>query len=488
MKRSVLALFALAAGTAPHAGAQVDSAKSMVAAGGPAVRRISTASALSTEQLGSINSVRALPGGRVLVNDGTRRRLLLMDSTLKTIGVVLDSLTDVVNAYGTRAGVLIPEAGDSTLWIDPASYAVLVLDPRAHIARVRSIPRVRDVNWIANPGMYGWAGVDARHHLVYRIPAEAGPPAVQPPRGVPYFPQDPDSGFVVSIDFDTRVLDTLGSVRTPKEPYIVKRNANGGLSVTRLANPMPVSDDWAVMSDGTVAFVRWQDYRIEYRAADGTITSSPKLPYPWQHLDDEAKQHLTDSIGAAQRKLAMTSYVTSVIRWVNLYKQSYPKNFAIPQGFVPTNGLPRDWKLPHGATFPATYIYGCAAGEEPSILTATQRPSCIPQPATIPGNTPVMPTMRETSVMPWQDLPDYRPPFGQGAVRADADDNLWVRTAAQPGRGAPVVYDVVNRKGELFDRLQLPPGYTLVGFGPGRVAYLSMRDARGIHLARVRLR
>jgi hypothetical protein len=50
------------------------------------------------------------------------------------------------------------------------------------------------------------------------------------------------------------------------------------------------------------------------------------------------------------------------------------------------------------------------------------------------------------------------------------------------------VYDLVNRRGELFDRIQLPPGYTLVGFGPGRVVYLSMRDATGMHLARVRLR
>lgn len=34
----------------------------------------------------------------------------------------------------------------------------------------------------------------------------------------------------------------------------------------------------------------------------------------------------------------------------------------------------------------------------------------------------------------------------------------------------------------------LPPGYTLVGFGKGKVVYLSTRDAKGIHVARVRLR
>ena len=69
-----------------------------------------------------------------------------------------------------------------------------------------------------------------------------------------------------------------------------------------------------------------------------------------------------------------------------------------------------------------------------------------------------------------------------------ADGNLWIRTIpAKPIPGG-LVYDIVNSKGELFDRLQLPPGYTLVGFGKGKVVYLSTRDAKGIHLARVRLK
>jgi hypothetical protein len=67
------------------------------------------------------------------------------------------------------------------------------------------------------------------------------------------------------------------------------------------------------------------------------------------------------------------------------------------------------------------------------------------------------------------------------------DGNLWIRTIpARAITGGPV-YDIISRQGELVNRLQLPPGYTLVGFGRGRVVYLSMRDASGIRLARVRL-
>ena len=86
------------------------------------------------------------------------------------------------------------------------------------------------------------------------------------------------------------------------------------------------------------------------------------------------------------------------------------------------------------------------------------------------------------------DLPDYRPPFTSGAVRADADGNLWIRTIPPHPTPGGVVYDIVSREGGLVDRLQLPPGYSLAGFGQGRVVYLSMRDASGVHLARVRLR
>jgi hypothetical protein len=96
--------------------------------------------------------------------------------------------------------------------------------------------------------------------------------------------------------------------------------------------------------------------------------------------------------------------------------------------------------------------------------------------------------MREVVVLAPKELPDFRPPFNANAVRADLDGNLWIRTnPPAPIPGGPV-YDVVSRRGELVDRLQLPPGYTLVGFGRGKVVFLSMRDASGVHLARVRLK
>ncbi len=84
------------------------------------------------------------------------------------------------------------------------------------------------------------------------------------------------------------------------------------------------------------------------------------------------------------------------------------------------------------------------------------------------------------------DVPDYRPPFRQGAVRADLDGNIWIRTS-KVDNGQPV-YDVVNGQGHLVDRVQLPPYRTIAGFGPG-VVYMGVQDSTGTaHLERAKIR
>jgi hypothetical protein len=460
--------------------------------------------------------VRELPNGRLLLNDGARRRLVLMDTTLKTIEVVLDSLTEVENSYGTRPGALIPYRADSTLFIDPASFAMLVIDPSGKVARVRSVPRVEDASRLGSDA--GRIGIDTRGRIVYRIPARPGPPLVPPPKDVPYFPPEPDSAFIVAIDLETRKIDTLGAIRIPKSASTIRRTPDGRFNFYEVVNPMPSTDEWAVLSDGTVAFVRGVDYRIDYRAADGTIASSPKLPFDWQRVTDDDKTRLIDSVKAEQRRSVMGSYVMSMIRWVNLYGKPYPAGFTVPEGFRVQNGLSRDWKLPPGMQLPPGYIFACRPNETPTITapppgaSPDERPtgaapppvlrdgprgpggpqgipSCIPGPVVVSGgNAPPPPTIREAGVMSASELPDYRPPFSSGAVRADADGNLWIRTnPVKPIQGG-AVYDIVSRAGELVDRLQLPQGYALAGFGKDKVVYLSMRDPSGIHVARVRLR
>ena len=105
--------------------------------------------------------------------------------------------------------------------------------------------------------------------------------------------------------------------------------------------------------------------------------------------------------------------------------------------------------------------------------------------ATATGGPGGGPQMTFSSI---NELPDYRPPFtAAGSVKADLDDNVWIRTtAARAGAIGGAIYDVVNRKGELVDRVQVPAGRTIVGFGKGGVVYMMARDDKGAWIERTK--
>ena len=85
--------------------------------------------------------------------------------------------------------------------------------------------------------------------------------------------------------------------------------------------------------------------------------------------------------------------------------------------------------------------------------------------------------MRPIQMVDPSELPDYQPPFFAGSARADADGRLWIRTIPTKALAGGPVYDVINAKGELIDRVQVPKDRTIVGFGPSGVVYLAVREA-----------
>ena len=465
---------------------------------GPAIRRIETASAVSTEPLGGISTVRHLSNGNLLLNDGQRRRLLLMDSSLQVIKVVLDSLTDVENAYGTRSGTLIAARGDSTLFVDPGTYAMLVIDRDGKIVRTRSVPRAQDVQYISQAGN-GVASFDAQGRLIYRIPAQTMT-RFRMSGDMPVYPQQPDSAFVVGINTETRKVDTLGSIRIPRQIMQVTRGEYGW--ETRYAqSPLPLVDEWAVTSEGKIAFVRGRDFRVDYLQGDGTTKSSEKLLFPWVRMDDEQKQKFIDSVRVTQTRQAQQGFMMEMIVWSNLLNKPYPATFKPEPGLDIPVGLPQDWILPAGMKFPPNYLYACppalpgaapvAPAAGPPAPGATGAPRCSPNSYSNwygSGYTPPPPTYRKPTLIPVAEMPDYKPPIAQGSVRADADGNLWIRTQQMKPMPGGTIYDIVNSTGELTDRIQIPVGYQLVSFGAGKIVYLGIRDASGLHLARVRLR
>ncbi len=410
--RTLAIVLAVVAGSSAAAAQSASGAQSP-----PPVRPLGRVLYTSAESLAAVSQVRALPDGRVIVHDNSGRRVVMFDSTLKKVTLIADTTSASGNAYGSRIGGIITYRGDSTLFVDPVTVSMLVIDGNGRIVRTMAAPRAVDVQYMIG-GPFGTPGLDARGRLLYRQIIR------MPPNAITHTTPIADSSSIVRFDFATRSLDTAGTfaiprVRTSTTTFEV--NGRTGMRVSQVVNPMPLTDDWAVLSDGTIAVVRGRDYRVDFFDAAGHMSSGSKIPFEWDRMSDDAKTAIIDSTKAdIARRAALSAARDS------------------------------------------------AAGRLP------------PQP---PPSFPALPPM-QLEFVSIDELPDYRPAFRQAAARGDADGNLWVRTSKM-SNGGPV-YDVISSKGVLIDRVAIPPGRVIAGFGPGGMVYMGVVDGTISRLERAR--
>jgi len=421
----------------------------------PPVRQLGSRLAVTHDTIANVWNIRQLSDGRVMVNDDQAHRVLIFDSTLSHPVVVVDATPTGNRAYGSTYAGLIPYLADSTIFVDPVALALLMIDPAGRMTRVLSPPLPADAGSLV--ASEGGAAFDARGRLVYRpvgavfhagatgynfnlyaphpvvvAPSVAAGASGASASNAPAYSSH-DSVPVVAGNLSTRAIDTLGFLAVPIDwDSRVVMGSDGLKTRTDSVYPIVSLDDWAVVSDGSVAFVRARDYHIDWVNADGTHSSTPPIAHEWHRLSDSEKTALLDSI--RQRK-------DSALR---AQEAAAAKQDSISKA------------------------HGIAVGPRPRVLL-------------------VYPSL--------DNVPDYLPPFvgdvwqGKMAVRADADDHLWIRegySTPAPG-GPPPIYDIVNRQGRLEDRVELPPQMSLAGFGPG-VVYLTVREGAGTAIAKYRIR
>jgi hypothetical protein len=387
----------------------------------PPIRPLGPIERVSMEQLASVSGARALPDGRVIVNDITGHRVMLFDSTLSLVKVIADSTASTNKAYGRSLGNLITYHGDSTLFVDLSSYSMLLLDDDGKIARVIAMPRTGDATYLLG-NIFGTPAFDMQGRLIHRGATALGPITASAPGRQP-IRQPPDSAPLVRADLEKRTKDTVALYKITSVVRVGNTTDNAeNFTFHTVTDPLPLVDDWAVLTDGSIAIIRGRDYHIDWLHTDGTRSSSPRIPFDWKHLSDDDKSRMIDSLKA----IAMARYDSAVIE----------RNKEAVAG----GGAPHQYPPAEAAVF---------------------------------------------FVAP-KDLPDYIPPFTQGAARADADGNVWIRTSKFV-KGQPV-YDVIDARGELIDRVQLPPFRSIAGFGAG-VIYMGVLDsAKVAHLERARVR
>jgi hypothetical protein len=405
------------------------------------------ASVQASATFGGPMGVRQLSNGKVMINDGQARQIKLFDSTLTTFTLVSDSTPGSSTYYGPWSTQLVPYFGDTSVFGDVPSQTLLVLGPTGEVSRVIAPPGDRSV--IGALISARSAGFDPQGRLIYT--GDRGTKMmrnIDPATGksVLRIEPPPDSLPITRADFAARRLDTLARVMRGwiggKLESVPRPDGKGDMPRATF-NPIIAVDEFAVLSDGTVGTARAHDYHVEWIAPDGTRSATGKLPFDWKRLTDEDKQRLIDSAKAA---LDLDAHNAAAIAGLSVP----PSDPGIAGGRGQRGG-------------------GGAAGRTANAPRGGMSLFAIASPA---------------------EIPDFYPPIRLDAALADRDGNLWVlpSTSAQSKQGE-LVYDVINPKRGLFERVRLPLGRSVLGFGPNGVVYMMSGDrATGFKVEKTRLK
>lgn len=382
--------------------------------------------ARSNATFGAVAAALPLDGGRFLVNDSRAHRVVVMDSTFKIVNVAIDS---GAAAYGRAPAAIIPWRGDSVLFISSSGVAATVVNPDGLAGRSMAFPAPRYAA-AAIRATYGVVSTGApgfdQSQRLYLPGTAAIAPYVRPtPANRTTMMTSADSAPLLRLDFATRHIDTAAFYRVPMSRTILESDDDGRVRARPEMTPPVMLDEWAVLSSGDIAILRGQDYRLDVVEQSGTIRRGAKLSFPWQRLDDDAKVAVLDSMKRA-------------VQAENDSAGGHAMGSAI-------SSAPR--------------ASGAALPTRVDSTKATQ--------------TAVDPMLNFTTV---DRMADYRAPFLRGAMLADLEGDVWVRTTIVGRKGWGAVYDVIAANGQLIDRLQLPAGRRVVGFGRRGVVVLAAGD------------
>lgn len=414
------------------------------------VRELSV-SEKSPHVFANIFQVRQIADQRVLVNDGLSRQLILLERNLAVSRIVLDSVASGSSErYGPGAVPIVAALGDSSWFVDRASRALLVIDPLGKVVRTTAGPA--DPMHFMSIGT-SRSGVDANGNLLFRSFA---PPVAKrigdtTSKTIVTEQRPPATAAILRANFETRATDTIGAVKQVNGVRsVMTQEPSGSRTMRGFMHPLETVDDWAILTDGTVAFVRGADYHVDFVRPDGKRESGPKLPFDWKSIPESEKQRIRDSAKTAIDSIFDQAAAIGGIR---------AGNTAVAMAM---EGM-------------ITRVGGTVPTPAPPVRKA------------VPGEP--VPGRLNLEIVPVSEMPDYYPPIRQGAAMADADGNLWIlpATSAQSKAGE-LVYDMVNGKGALVERVRLPLGRSIVGFGRSGIVYLMSKDGEGWRLERSTVR
>jgi hypothetical protein len=341
----------------------------------------------------------------------------------------LKSFTLVADS-GAGTGVLpvrttgvIPYLADSTLLPDFGANALLVLDGTGKQVRSMAPPRAQDLIFLGLPAAFGRPGFDAKGRLIYRTIL---PPALRP-------------------------------TPTPSGSQEVK------LTPVNADSAPIVRGDFDTRRIDTLAWMKTPSQgRVGMEMKENPAGGAPSIT---MHMK-------MNPFNMADEWSLLSDGTVAIVR-----VHDYHIDWVDPDGTKRTSPkMPIDWRRYTDAERQQRVDSLRRAADEQLKRTVSQQAAAGGPKLSV-----------DLTIVPDSEFPQFWPPIEPGSVLADLDAHLWILPTTSTNVTNGFTYDVVNRNGEIIERVQLPKDHVLVGFGPHGVVYLTKADGKATYLERALL-
>ena len=319
-----------------------------------------------------------------------------------------------------RTTGLIPYLGDSTLLPDFGANALLVLDPTGKQVRSIAPPHAQDLIYLGIPAGFGRPGFDQKGRLIYRSTLRGNFQPKPTPSGSQKMEMTPMSADSSPIVRGDFDTRTVDTIAWMRTP------AQGRMGMEMKENP-----------------------------AGGAPTINLRM--------------LLNPFSMADEWSVLSDGTIAIVR-----VHDYHIDWVDPDGTHRSSAkMAIDWRRYTDAekTQRVDSIRKVADAQIANMLKQ-QSGSGAPQ------------MKFDLAFVPDSEFPSFWPPVEPGSVLADLDGHLWILPTTSTNSVSGFTYDVVNRTGEVFERVQLPKGHVLVGFGAHNVVYLTKTDGKSTYLER----
>jgi hypothetical protein len=322
-----------------------------------------------------------------------------------------------------RTTGVIPYLGDSTLLPDFGANALLVLDASGKQVRSMAPPHAADLMFLGIPAAFGRPGFDPKGRLIYRTQLR---PNIRPqptPSGSQASPMTP-----VNPD-SAPILRGDFDTRTVDTVAWMRTPSQGRMALDIKENPAG-GPPTIMMRMLLNPFLMADEWSV---LSDGTIAIVRVHDYHIDWIDPDGTHRSTPKMAIDWRRYTDAEKLQRVDSIRKIADERIKAGIAMQSG-----------------------------GRAPAIKM-------------------------DIGIVPDSEFPSFWPPIEPGSVLADLDTHLWILPTTSTNSANGFTYDVVNRAGEVFERVQLPKGQVLVGFGPHNVVYLTKSDGKATYLERALL-